>query len=115
VSDKDARRKKMTITTPTDSAAALAARVARDPELQQQVRADPVTTLQSLAQPAQSDRWVYRIVVIALGLVGIFVVVGVFVLKAVDNGTVIPDAMVAIGSAAIAAMAALLAPSPTVR
>src|SRR3954447_21296711 len=107
-------RRTMT-TTRTDSAADLAEMIARDPQLQQQVRADPVATLQSLAQPAQSDRWVYRIVVVALGLIAIFVVVGVFVLKAVDNNTTIPDAMVAIGSAAVAAMAALLAPSPSGR
>jgi len=54
-------------------------------------------------------------VVIALGLTALFVVIGVFTLKALDNNTTIPDALVAIGSAAIAALAALLAPSPTRR
>jgi hypothetical protein len=40
----------------------------------------------------------------------VLIVVGVFVLKALDNATVIPDAMVAMGSAAFAALAALLVP-----
>jgi hypothetical protein len=99
----------------TQSATDLVAMVARDPDLQQQVKQDPVRTLQTLAQPLQTDRWIYRLVVLALGLIAIFVVVGVFVLKAVDNATTIPDAMVAIGSAATAALAALLAPSPSGR
>jgi hypothetical protein len=100
---------------PTDSATQLVAMVAEDPQLQQQIKEDPVATLQTLARPLQSDKWVYRLVVTALGLVAIFVVIGVFILKAIDNQTTIPDALVAIGSAAIAALAALLAPSPGAR
>jgi hypothetical protein len=42
----------------------------------------------------------------------VFVVIGVFTLKALDNAVTIPDALVAIGSAAVAALAGLLAPSP---
>lgn len=96
----------------TDSASDLARMVADDPALQDRVKQDPVATLQELAQPIQTDKWIYRLVVIALGLTGLFVVIGVFTLKALDNTTTIPDALVAIGSAAIAALAALLAPSP---
>jgi hypothetical protein len=50
-----------------------------------------------------------------LGLTILFVVSGVFVLKVVDNQTGIPDALVAIGSAAVAALAGLLTPFPTRR
>jgi hypothetical protein len=50
--------------------------------------------------------------VIALGLTALFVVIGVFTLKALDDSVTIPDALVAIGSAAVAALAGLLAPSP---
>jgi hypothetical protein len=39
--------------------------------------------LQTLARPLQSDKWIYRLVVSALGLVAIFVVIGVFILKAI--------------------------------
>jgi hypothetical protein len=84
--------------------------VAENPELQRQMKEDPVATLQSLAEPLESDAWIYRIVVGALGLSAVLIVVGVFVLKALDNTTAIPDAMVAMGSAAIAALAALLIP-----
>jgi len=87
--------------------------VAGDPGLQEQLKQDPVATLQNLARPPSGgDKWIYRLVVIALGLTGLFVVVGVFTLKALNNDTTIPDALVAIGSAAIAALAALLAPTP---
>ncbi len=94
----------------TDSSTELAAMVQRSPELQKKLMDDPVSTLQSLSEPLESDKWIYRIVVGALGLSAVFVVIGVFVLKAIDNATTIPDAMVAIGSAAIAALAALLVP-----
>jgi hypothetical protein len=97
--------------TPTDSSSELAAMVANDPALQERVKQDPVATLQSLSEPVSGDKWVYRMVVIALGLTALFVVIGVFTLKALDNNTTIPDALVAVSSAAIAALAALLAPS----
>jgi hypothetical protein len=95
----------------TDSSLELAAMVAQDPKLQAQIRQDPTGTLQSLSRPLDTDRWVYRIVVLALGLTALLVVLGAIVLTALDKGN-IPDALVAIGSAAIAALAALLAPSP---
>lgn len=94
----------------TDSSVELAAMVAADPKLQEQLKDDPVATLQSLSEPLETDAWIYRIVVGSLGLSAVLIVVGVFVLKALDNATVIPDAMVAMGSAAIAALAALLVP-----
>jgi len=102
----------MAVPRQTSSAVDLAAMVAQDAALQQQLKQDPVATLQALSRPLESDKWIYRLVVCALGLTGLFVVVGVFTLKALNNETTIPDALVAIGSAAIAALAALLAPSP---
>jgi hypothetical protein len=94
----------------TDSSTELATMVANSPELQQQVKDDPVGTLQSLAEPLDSDPWIYRIVVTSLGLSAVLVVVFVFILQMTDATPAIPDAMVAIGSAAIAALAALLVP-----
>jgi hypothetical protein len=106
---------KMTVYTPTPSATELAQWVAHDPELQQEVAHDP-SVLERLAVPraqSRADIWVYRLVVIALGLTALFVVAGVFVLKVLKGDSVtIPDALVAIGSAAVAALAGLLAPSP---
>ena len=100
----------MTALEQTDSATDLVARIEQDAELQRQVREDPVATLRSLARPPTEDKWVYRLVVTLLGLTAIFVVCGAFVLKAIDNQTGIPDALVAIGSAAVAALAGLMAP-----
>ena len=95
----------------SDTATGIAALVANDPKLQQQIKEDPVGTLNRLAEPPlESDKWIYRIVVGSLGLSAVLVVVGVFILKALDDKITIPDAMVAIGSAAIAALAALLVP-----
>jgi hypothetical protein len=94
----------------TDSSTELASMVAHDQKLQAQIKQDPVGTLERLAEPLESDPWIYRIVVLSLGLAAIGVVAGVIVLKIVDKATPIPDALVAIGSAAVAALAALLIP-----
>jgi hypothetical protein len=94
----------------TDSTTELAAMVAEDPQLQRQVRDDPVATLRNLAEPLDTDPWIYRIVVGTLGLVAILVIVGIIILQLVHKSATVPDAMVAIGSASIAALAALLVP-----
>ena len=50
------------------SARELADRVAQDPELQEQIRADPAAAIANLAMPLQSvppDVWIYRMVVVA--------------------------------------------------
>jgi hypothetical protein len=94
----------------TDSSTELATMVAQDARLQEQIKKDPVGTLERLAEPLESDKWIYRIVVASLGLAAIGVVAGVIALKALDKSTTIPDALVAIGSAAVAALAALLIP-----
>ncbi len=94
----------------TDSSTELASMVAQDQKLQEQIKQDPVGTLERLAEPLESDPWIYRIVVLSLGLAAIGVVAGVIALIAVDKSTPIPDVLVAIGSAAVAALAALLIP-----
>ncbi len=94
----------------TDSSTELAAMVAQDSKLQEQIKQDPVGTLRNLAEPLESDPWIYRIVVLSLGLAALGVVIGVIALKAIDKSITIPDALVAIGSAAVAALAALLVP-----
>jgi hypothetical protein len=98
----------------TESAEELLARVESDPQLQQQLKQDPVGALAPhvKSKALDEDKWIYRIVVTALGLIALLVVIGVFALRAVDKTITIPDALVAIGSAAVAALAALLAPSP---
>lgn len=53
---------------------------------------------------------IYRTVVGALGLVAVIAIIGAVVLGAMENAT--PDVLVALGSAAVGALAGLLAPSP---
>jgi hypothetical protein len=90
----------------------LALKVAQDPGLQQQLQANPVTALANLASSIPtSEVWVYRIVVIALGLVALAAVIGAIVLAAGDKD--IPQILLALGSAAVGALAGLLAPSPS--
>jgi hypothetical protein len=97
------------------SASELAERVAQDPKLQEEIKADPVTALANLATPLQSDTWIYRMVVAALGLVVLIAIVGAIYLTAKSSTAYIyqvPDALIALGSAAVGALAGLLAPSP---
>jgi hypothetical protein len=89
----------------------LAVKVANDPELQARIKADPVQAIANLAAPLQTDVWIYRMVIGALGLAVLFCVIGAFILAGM--GKPIPDVIVALGSAALGALAGLLAPSPT--
>ncbi len=88
----------------------LAARLANDPHLVQQIQENPVATITAIATPLQTDVWIYRIVVGALGLAVPISLIGAIVLA--KNGTDTPAILTAIGSAAVGALAGLLAPSP---
>jgi hypothetical protein len=97
------------------SASELADRVAQDPELQEQIKADPVRAIASLVTPLHTDVWIYRMVVGVLGLTVLIAVAGMIYLSAMSSKAwsyAIPDALVALGSAAVGALAGLLAPSP---
>jgi hypothetical protein len=93
--------------------AELAEAVERDSELVRRIQEDPVKALRDLArpEPLKSDVWIYRMVVGALGLIGLVAVLGA-ILLATKGGGQIPDVVTALGSAAIGALAGLLAPSP---
>ena len=101
------------MTKRVQSATELALRVAEDPALQKKIQQDPVEAIAALATPLQSDVWVYRMVVITLGLGVLIALVGAIVL--VMNGNEIPDVLTALGSAAVGALAGLLAPPPSGR
>jgi hypothetical protein len=100
----------------------LAERIANNPALQEEVKANPATAVNALADdvvhslpPAlQSDPWVYRMVVSFLGLAVIVSVVGAIVLVYAGEKST-PDILTAIGSAAVGALAGLLAPTPAAR
>lgn len=105
------------------SAIALVNRVVNSQELTAKVKENPEVELPKIADqilremppPLDSDKWIYRIVVLALGGTVLIVVVGTIVLAATHTGTgdvKIPEVLTAIGSAAVGALAGLLAPSP---
>ncbi|HEU0293449.1 MAG TPA: hypothetical protein VFR47_11975 [Anaerolineales bacterium] len=63
-----------------------------------------------MKQQIQKDVWVYRIVVLALGLSVLASLIGAIVLAGQDRST--PELLIALGSAAVGGLAGLLAPSP---
>ena len=90
----------------------LSSALARDTNLQNQFKTDPVQAIQTVAgQAAIPDTLVYRIVISTLGAAVLLVVIGGFILVA-KFGKDIPPALVSIGSASVGALTGLLAPSP---
>ncbi len=66
----------------------------------------------------RNDLWIYRIVVAALSLIVLATVFGGIYLAIIGKGDskiALPEGIIAIGSAAVGAMAGLLAPSPMSR
>jgi hypothetical protein len=55
--------------------------------------------------------WIYRMVVVALGLTALATVIGSIIL-ALTGGRDTPQILIALGSASIGALGGLLAPSP---
>jgi len=89
----------------------LAIKVANDPNLLDQMKDNPVATLNREAVSVTlPDTLIYRIVVGSLGLAVLIALVGAIVLA--SQGLEIPDVLTALGSAAVGALAGLLAPSP---
>ncbi|MHB0951518.1 MAG: hypothetical protein ACYC10_06295 [Allorhizobium sp.] len=82
-----------------------------DPNLPPAVRAE-AQELQDTKRALEGDKWVYRMVVGFLGMAIITTVCGGILLSWGASATGLPDGIVAIGSAAVGALAGLLAPSP---
>ena len=97
--------------TGSGSVQELAMMVSENPELAEMIKKDPVKALESLASPLQTDVLLYRLVVGSLGAAVLITLIGAIVLVALGKQT--PEVLVAIGSAAVGALAGLLAPSPT--
>jgi hypothetical protein len=89
----------------------LAAKVAEKPELAKAIAEKPAEMIAFLsAEPLRSDVWVYRIVVGALAGVAVSAVLGAIALAFIAVEA--PEILIALGSAAIGALAGLLAPAP---
>jgi hypothetical protein len=85
--------------------------VSNNPSLPSDQKVKFLGDLQKLATPLQSDRWIYRLVVACLGLTVLLTVLGGFYLS-IKTAATIPEGLIALGSAAVGALAGLLAPSP---
>jgi hypothetical protein len=71
--------------------------------------------IQDARTPLHTDRWIYRVVVSVLGAAVLATIIGGIALVIIGRGEQnmqLPDGIVAIGSAAVGAIAGLLAPSP---
>ena len=83
------------------------------------LQSKPRETLASVAKLAVEatppalvgDRWVYRLVVLSLGIVAIAAMLGAIYLSTLEERAV-PDVLTALGAAAIGALAGLQTPSP---
>ena len=87
------------------------------PDLQNQFRQDPLAAVQQFQQqsPLTTDKWIYRIIVLSLGITIISIIIGVIILIGtgkISDDKGVPTILTAIGSAAIGALAGLLAPPP---
>lgn len=80
-----------------------------------EARAAIEKTINDAKNPLSFDVWIYRAVVIILGIAVLCTVIGGIALTFAGHGDpkmTIPEAIVAIGSAAVGALAGILAPAP---
>jgi hypothetical protein len=88
------------------------------PQISSEKKKQIADKIQQARTPLETDKWIYRTVVGALGAAILACLTFSFVLTwqhAAQNGSgdiKIPDIFLAIGSAAVGALAGLLAPSP---
>lgn len=96
------------------SASDVVSKIAQDPNFAAEVRANPGEAIAKVAapMPLQTDNWIYRIVVGALGLVVLVTIIGQIFL-ALNTDKFLTEGIIALASAAVGALAGLLAPSPT--
>jgi hypothetical protein len=90
--------------------------IAESPELTEQNKEKMLAEVKEAKTPLQTDKWIYRIVVGALAVAILTCLAFTFVisLRNTDPNVSIdmPEIFMAIGSAAVGALAGLLAPSP---
>jgi len=89
----------------------LAQQLTDDESLPTDQKVKLLENLQKLSPPLQSDRWIFRLVVGFLGITVLLTVIGGFYLS-IKTAATIPEGLIALGSAAVGALAGLLAPSP---
>ena len=86
---------------------------ARDDQFLADIKAEPIATLTRVAGgQVVPDTKVYRLIVWFLGLIALVTTAGILALVAIKDSLAVPDGVIALGSAAVGALAGLLAPSP---
>lgn len=104
---------------PIRSADLLVGEIAKSKDLRDQLVADPIGTLNKVAdevtkqlpQPAYvGDKLLYRIVVSVLGVAVLLALAGAIILTVALPTATIPEIVTALGAAAIGALAGLLTP-----
>jgi predicted permease len=89
----------------------LAEKVKSDPKLEAAIKENPAAAIAGVAAtPLQTDKWIYRMVIIALGLTVLISIIGLLIMSFYSK--LLPEGVVALGSAAVGALAGLLAPQP---
>ena len=90
----------------------LVRRVKTDDAFRDLLKEDPESAISeaaaALPKPLDTDVWVYRIVVLSLGIVIVSSVIGAIFLQA--NNNQVPELLLAMGSASVGALAGLLSP-----
>lgn len=89
-------------------------RISEENAIPDTVKQELLEILRSAATPLQWDPWIYRLVVTFLGLTVLSTVIGGLLILA-TSGSTVSEGIIALGSAAVGALAGLLAPSPTVK
>ncbi len=88
------------------------------PDLQKEFQKDPVKAVETIVttNPKETDSWIYRIIVISLGLAILTIVITLTIMSMKDGDQInaqVITIFTAISSGAIGALAGLLAPSPS--
>ncbi|MBP6748147.1 MAG: hypothetical protein KA144_00800 [Xanthomonadaceae bacterium] len=84
-------------------------------DIPENMKRDLIRKVEEIPRVIDTDPWIYRMVVFFLGVTVMSTVIGGIVLTWVGGTSAnfqIPQGVVAIGSAAVGALAGLLAPSP---
>lgn len=99
------------------SADELVRRALATPERVEALQKDPEAVLRQLAREvtrdtptAENDPWLYRMVVLIIGLTALVAVLGAVVIVASGRSDRVPDILTALGSGAIGALAGFLTP-----
>lgn len=91
----------------TETALSLMAKVIQDDNFNTDQKIKLLDEIRK-ARPALEDRWIYRWIVYFLGSTVILTVLGGFIMVMLEASTSIPDGLIALGSAALGALATLL-------